>query len=417
MKKIVLFLFSFFYIITGCSTGTMKSSSSINKKFAQAVLSDNLELAKELIKKGADINIRGNRNRTLLHIAAGSNKHGLTLLLINNGADVNARDSNGDSPLHMAALNLDMEIIKLLVEEGADINIRNRFGEIPLYHIITSPLHKNGIVSLKSSQDDIPSIFPNRGSITSYFGWRRSLWHKGNDFHLGIDIAAPPGTEVRATAQGIIVKAGMNKGYGNYVKIKHSSGFSTLYAHLKKIITFQGCSVKKGEVIGLVGSTGNATGPHCHYEIRDCGAIVNPYPYLHGKTLDEINREAVYEMTALFIQKGVDLNYRTELERTLLHEAAVKDYKLAELLVKKGADINRKDYKGRTPLHEAVRANRIKIAVLLLQKGAEVNSRTSAKFKDLNSIVYPEKCTPLKIASLSGFSRMVHVLKKFGARE
>jgi ankyrin repeat protein len=166
-----------------------------------------------------------------------------------------------------------------------------------------------------------------------------------------------------------------------------------------------------------VGSTGNATGPHCHYEIRDRGAVVNPYPYLHGKTLEEINREAVYEMTALFVKKGADLNYRTKLKRTLLHEAAIRYYKLAKLLMKKGVDINVKDYKGRTPLHEAVRANRIKTAVMLLNKGAKVNSRTSEKFKDLNSIVYPAKSTPLKIASLSGFSGMVKVLKNYGARE
>ncbi len=128
--------------------------------------------------------------------------------------------------------------------------------------------------------NDIPSIIPNRGHISSLFGWRRSPFGFGRDFHTGIDIAAAPGTPIRATAPGVVAAAGWGGGYGFRVIMKHKYGFKTIYGHCKKLACKTGDKVKKGEVIAYVGQTGSATGNHCHYEIRLGNAPVNPYPYM-----------------------------------------------------------------------------------------------------------------------------------------
>ncbi len=128
--------------------------------------------------------------------------------------------------------------------------------------------------------NDIPSIIPNGGHVSSLFGWRRSPFGFGRDFHTGIDIAAPPGTEIRATAPGVVVRASWAGGYGYLVRIKHKYGFDTLYGHCQKIIVKPGQEVKKGTVIAYVGQTGSATGNHCHYEIRLGNVAINPVPYM-----------------------------------------------------------------------------------------------------------------------------------------
>jgi len=129
---------------------------------------------------------------------------------------------------------------------------------------------------------DTPSIVSNPGFITSLFGWRRSPFDYRRDFHSGIDIAASPGTEIRATAPGIVASAGWSGGYGLMIRIQHKYGFETLYGHCLRVIVSQNQVVKKGEVIGYVGQTGNATGSHCHYEIRLDNVPINPYPYMSG---------------------------------------------------------------------------------------------------------------------------------------
>ncbi len=128
--------------------------------------------------------------------------------------------------------------------------------------------------------NDVPSVIPNRGHITSLFGWRRSPFGFGRDYHTGIDIAAAPGTVIRATAPGVVISSGWGGGYGYLVKVKHKYGFQTIYGHCKKVACKPGEHVKKGEVIAYVGQTGSATGNHCHYEIRLGNKPINPYPYM-----------------------------------------------------------------------------------------------------------------------------------------
>lgn len=128
--------------------------------------------------------------------------------------------------------------------------------------------------------DNTPSIIPNRGHITSLFGWRRSPFGKGRDFHTGIDIAASEGTPIRATAPGKVIMTGWGGGYGNMVRIQHKYGFKSYYAHCSSVIVKKDDYVHKGQVIAYVGHTGASTGNHLHYEIRLGNVPINPYPYM-----------------------------------------------------------------------------------------------------------------------------------------
>ncbi len=127
---------------------------------------------------------------------------------------------------------------------------------------------------------ETPNIWPLHGYVSSPFGWRPSPFGSGWEFHKGIDICAYYGAPIRATADGTVEYAGWNGGYGNFVKIYHRDGIETCYGHMEKVATKAGAHIKKGQVIGYEGSTGLATGPHLHYEIRVNGTAVNPIKYL-----------------------------------------------------------------------------------------------------------------------------------------
>lgn len=128
--------------------------------------------------------------------------------------------------------------------------------------------------------NDTPSIVPTQGHITSLFGWRRSPFGFGRDFHTGIDIAASHGAEIRVTAPGVVVSTGWGGGYGYMVRVRHKYGFETIYGHCSRIVAGVGENVRKGQVVAHVGQTGSATGNHCHYEIRLGTVAINPYPYM-----------------------------------------------------------------------------------------------------------------------------------------
>ena len=120
--------------------------------------------------------------------------------------------------------------------------------------------------------------------ITSYYGTRKDPITKKQSMHTGIDIGAGMGSEIYAANSGTVIVAGWSsKGYGNYVVVDHGGGKSTLYAHMSKIKTTKGAKVTKGDVIGLVGSTGYSTGPHLHFEILINGKHTNPMNYFNKK--------------------------------------------------------------------------------------------------------------------------------------
>lgn len=127
----------------------------------------------------------------------------------------------------------------------------------------------------------VPSRMPLEGAaLTSGFGMRTHPVLGGRRAHTGIDLAAPTGTPVYATADGVVSRADWYSSYGLYISVEHGASMQTRYAHLSRLAVAAGDNVKKGDLIGYVGSTGRSTGPHLHYEVRVDGVAVNPIPYM-----------------------------------------------------------------------------------------------------------------------------------------
>ncbi len=121
-----------------------------------------------------------------------------------------------------------------------------------------------------------PSIMPVIGYPSGRFGMRRDPFTGNRSFHPGLDLSAPVGSKVIATADGVVRFAGRQLNYGKLVKIEHRFGLTTRYGHLKESAVKRGQVIRKGDVIGYVGATGRATGPHVHYEVRLNGRSLNP---------------------------------------------------------------------------------------------------------------------------------------------
>lgn len=137
------------------------------------------------------------------------------------------------------------------------------------------------ILAAPSVSVAVPSRMPVEGvRLTSGFGMRNHPILRQRSQHNGIDLAAPTGTPVYATADGQVGKAQYWGSYGNYVQIEHGGEMQTRYAHLSSYTVASGDAVRKGDLIGYVGSTGRSTGPHLHYEVRLAGEAVNPMPYM-----------------------------------------------------------------------------------------------------------------------------------------
>ncbi|UCF78689.1 MAG: M23 family metallopeptidase [Candidatus Eiseniibacteriota bacterium] len=129
--------------------------------------------------------------------------------------------------------------------------------------------------------DHTPSINPVPGGfVSSRFGQRTDPFTGSNSFHEGIDICAPRGTPVLASANGVVTFAGRRAGYGRTICIDHGRGIVTWYAHVGTLNVDRGTRVKRGQVIGSVGTSGRATAPHVHYEVRKNSAAVNPSQYV-----------------------------------------------------------------------------------------------------------------------------------------
>ncbi len=127
-----------------------------------------------------------------------------------------------------------------------------------------------------------PVTVPVVGRLTSPFGYRTNPVSGNYGFHTGIDIAAPEGTPVAAAYGGRITASGESDVWGKYVLLEHSDGFETYYCHLSEIYAPEDTVLRKGETLGLVGSTGWSTGPHLHFEVRIDGVRVDPEPLIYG---------------------------------------------------------------------------------------------------------------------------------------
>lgn len=157
----------------------------------------------------------------------------------------------------------------------------------------------SSLVELKSYLEKQKSIYlatpkgwpVKKGYISSGFGWRVHPITGKREFHYGVDIAAPLGTPIRATADGMVICTGKKRLSGNYIIIQHGYGFSSVYAHLKKYVVKVGQEVKRGEVIGYVGSTGLSTGPHLYYGICNNKRWINPMAYIRPNKVIKKKRD------------------------------------------------------------------------------------------------------------------------------
>lgn len=133
----------------------------------------------------------------------------------------------------------------------------------------------------------IPAIQPISNEELKHqpsgFGWRTHPIYKTSEFHPGMDFSAPEGTEIHATGDGVVSLAtATDRGYGNHVKIDHGYGYETLYGHMTEFVVKLGQHVKRGELIGYVGSTGLSTGPHVHYEVIKNKQKINPINFYYN---------------------------------------------------------------------------------------------------------------------------------------
>ena len=150
-------------------------------------------------------------------------------------------------------------------------------------------IHEDRLASIPSIKPIQEDKLKRKVRHLSGYGMRIHPVHKVKKMHKGIDFTAPKGTAIQATGNGVVKKVEKKRtGYGTSILIDHGYGFSTLYGHLNEVSVKKGQQVKKGEVIGKVGSTGTSTAPHCHYEVRINDVAVNPIDYcLDGLSPEE----------------------------------------------------------------------------------------------------------------------------------
>jgi murein DD-endopeptidase MepM/ murein hydrolase activator NlpD len=139
---------------------------------------------------------------------------------------------------------------------------------------------RSGVERRQALASATPSIWPVIGWLSSGYGRRQDPFDGGSDFHPGLDISANHGRAVMATADGTVVNATREGAYGNLVVIDHGFGITTRYGHLSRFAVTSGQSVRRGDVIGYVGSTGRSTSPHLHYEILVNGKLTDPLDLL-----------------------------------------------------------------------------------------------------------------------------------------
>jgi murein DD-endopeptidase MepM/ murein hydrolase activator NlpD len=176
----------------------------------------------------------------------------------------------------------DMQALDPIAELDALVDKR------PLHEQVYSLLDdlgelKGTLLQMAENLKSRPTIMPVQDGevwMTSGFGWRKGPFTGLREFHSGVDLSGKKGMPILATAEGVVQSVGYDSMYGNNVTISHDARFETLYGHLLKIKVKEGEKVARGQVVGLMGSTGLSTGNHVHYEIVDKGKKVNPYNFI-----------------------------------------------------------------------------------------------------------------------------------------
>jgi murein DD-endopeptidase MepM/ murein hydrolase activator NlpD len=163
---------------------------------------------------------------------------------------------------------------------GFEAALARALGENPAATADAAPAGAPDVQTFPAATGSGTLTLPVAGPVTSPFGARTSPTTGAQEFHEGIDIGAAQGTPIRAAASGTVTFAGQMSGYGNVVIVQHAVGLQTRYAHQSAMSVTAGQTVAAGEVIGAVGATGEATGPHLHFEVRLNGVAVDPAPYL-----------------------------------------------------------------------------------------------------------------------------------------
>ena len=175
---------------------------------------------------------------------------------------------------------------------GVSAMLKSMEGELDRRAAQLSAL-ENVILTRQLRQEIHPEGRPvSTGYISSPFGERIDPFTGGDEFHEGIDFAAPMGTPIHAVAAGVVTWAGPRGGYGNMVQIDHGDGYSTRYGHAEKILVHVGQTVHRGDVVALVGDTGRSTGPHVHFEVLLHGREINPAAFIRLHASSTILRTA-----------------------------------------------------------------------------------------------------------------------------
>ena len=204
------------------------------------------------------------------------------------------------------ALEQQQEIAKVEgMRQGELINSINNSIQNLSSRIKAQTISYNELAGLMNNKEKLlastPAIQPvankDLNRIASGFGYRIDPIYKTVKMHAGLDFSAPQGTPIYATADGTIMVAGnIGNGYGNHVVIDHGYGYQTLYGHMVRVKASRGQRVKRGDLIGYVGSTGKSTGPHCHYEVHKNGQKLDPvyffYNDLSPQQFDELLKRA-----------------------------------------------------------------------------------------------------------------------------